>query len=540
MLKRALIAVALVVIVAVPFILRPHQPSAGQADDTLVLISPHNEAIRDAFSYGFRDWYKARTGRTVFLDWRNIGGTSDIARYLESQYVASFQLKWLAVPGHAWSAEIQSGFQSGRLAPDAPAVVREARTAFLASDAGCGIDLFFGGGPSDFADQAAAGRLVDSGLLALHPDWFTDESFPRVFGGEENWDRHGLWFGSVLSSYGILFNRDSLKRLGYDHEPEQWSDLCDPRFLGEVGLCDPTKSGSIAQAFQNVIQQQIHRRLAELGKAEPSADAKAMTARAVRLGWIDGLRLIQLAGANARYFTDTSQKPPIDVANGNCAAGMCIDFYGREEQEAVLRRGGGDRVGYVSPEGGSAYSVDPIALLRGAPHRAVAVAFMEFVLSLDGQKLWAFKTGAPGGPRQYALRRLPVRRDFYAHAEWKQYRTDPDVNPYTEKTVLIFHPEWTISLFRELEYIVRWMCEDTHPELVRAWKAVIAAPEPAKTRALAALQDVSAVDFDQGLGRIKKGISSRNQAEAIELGRDIDGGFRANYARAERIARGQE
>ena len=317
----------------------------------MVLISPHNEAIRDEFNLGFREWYKAKTGRSVFLDWRNIGGTSDIARYLEGEYTASFRNLWTATPGHAWSAEIQSGFQNGRLAKDAPAVVREARAAFLASEAGCKIDLFFGGGPSDFAGQALAGRLVDSGLIALHPDWFTQEAFPRVFGGEENWDKDGLWFGAVLSSYGILFNRDSLKRLGFEREPEQWSDLCDPRFLGEVGLCDPTKSGSIAQAFQNVIQQQIYLRIASLKAADPSADPKALLADGVRMGWTDGLRLIQLAGANARYFTDTSQKPPIDVASGNCAAGMCIDFYGREQQEAVLRRGGGQRTGYALARG---------------------------------------------------------------------------------------------------------------------------------------------------------------------------------------------
>jgi len=115
------------------------------------------------------------------------------------------------------------------------------------------------------------------------------------------------------------------------------------------------------------------------------------------------------------------------------------------------------------------------------------------------------------------------------------------VNPYTEKTVLIFHPEWTSdNLFYELSNIVRWMDEDTHPELVRAWKAIISAQEPAKSRALAVLQDLSAVDFDQALGRITKGLTSKNQAEAVELGRDVDGSFRANYRRAERIARGEE
>jgi ABC-type Fe3+ transport system substrate-binding protein len=540
MIKRGIIMLALVATVALPFILRPRQPSPGQADDTVVIIGPHNEAIRHEFTLGFRDWYKARTGRSVYLDWRNVGGTSEIARYLEGEYVGSFRNLWTAKPGRTWSAEVQSGFQNGRLGADAPAVVREAREAFLASDAGCGIDLFFGGGPHDFAGQAAAGRLVDSGIRGLHPDWFADSVFPMTFGGEQYRDPRDLWFGAVLSSYGILFNRDALGRLGFSREPSQWVDLADPRYLGEVGLCDPTKSGSIAAAFENVIQQQIHMRLHALRSADPAGDPKAAAATAVRQGWVDGLRLLQLVGANARYFTDTSQKPPIDVAAGDCAAGMCIDFYGREQQEAVRRRNGGDRLGYASPSGGSAYSVDPIALLRGAPHRAVAVAFMEYVLSLDGQKLWNFRTGTPGGPRQFALRRLPVRRDFYARADWTPYRSDPEEDPYSQKEVLVYHPEWTGGLFYELGFAIRIMTEDTHQELVGAWRAIIAAPEPARARALAALQDLSSVDYGQAAGSLTRAHLSKNKVDEVSLARDLGGVFRRNYARAERIARGGE
>jgi len=542
MLKRGMILLALVATVALPFILRPRQASPERADDTVVIITPHNEAIRHEFELGFRDWYRARTGRTVFVDWRMIGGTSEIARYLEGEYVASFRNLWTGKLGRPWSAEIQSAFQNGRLPADAAPEAREARAAFLASGASCGIDLFYGGGPYDFERQARAGRLVDPGIRRLHPDWFTQEAFPGTLGGEVNYDPDGLWFGSVLSSYGILFNRDCLKRLGFRREPEQWSDLADPRFYGQLGMADPTKSGSIAAAYDNVIQQQIHLRLEAMRAEGPGADPGSLAARGVRQGWTDAMRLIQLVGANARYFTDTSQKPPIDVATGDCAAGMCIDFYGREQQEAVRRRnpGGPDRLGYVSPKGGSAYSVDPIALLRGAPHPAVGLAFIEYTLSLDGQKLWNFRTGAPGGPRQFALRRLPVRRDFFGHAEWRQYRSDPEVDPYSETELLVHHDEWTGRLFQELAFAVRVMTEDTHPELARAWRAIIEAPEPARGRALAVLQDVSAIDYDQALGRIKQGLGSKNQEDAVLLARDLGEGFRRNYRRAESIARGGE
>ncbi len=539
MLKRGLIVLALVAIVALPFLLRPRRASPARADDTLILISPHNEAIRHEFTLGFQAWYKAKTGRTVFLDWRNVGGTSDIIRYLQGEYVASFRNIWTGPMARSWSAEIQSGFQNGHLPAGAPASSVEARDAFLASEASCGIDLFFGGGPFDFDGVARAGYLVDSGIRRLHPDWFTSENFPQSYGGEVYYDSHDLWFGTVLSSYGILYNLDSLRRLGFERPPEAWSDLTDPRFIGELGLCDPTKSGSIAAAFENVVQQQIENRFRVM-RAEGSQGG-AVPGDLIRAGWSDAMRLIQLQGANARYFTDTSQKPPIDVADGDCAAGMCIDFYGREQQEAVRRRNPGpDRVVYVSPPGGSAYSVDPIALLRGAPHPRVAAAFIEFTLSLDGQKLWNFQTGTPGGPRQFALRRLPVRRDFYSRSDWLGYRSDPDVNPYVQKDLLVHHDEWTGTLFSELILIVRVMTEDTHPELVRAWRAITTARSPEGARALKVLQDVSSVSYDEALGRITRAIKSKNLVEQVSLSRDLGATFRANYLRAERIAKGLE
>ena len=170
MIKRWLIILALAAIVGLPFWLRPKRETVAQADDTVVIITPHNEAIRYEFGRGFADWYRGRTGRTVAIDWRVIGGTSDIARFLESEYVAAFEHYWRESLGRPWSTDIQAGFQNGRLPADAPATVKEARAAFLGSEVSCGIDLFFGGGSYDFDRQAVAGRLVDSGDPAAGDD----------------------------------------------------------------------------------------------------------------------------------------------------------------------------------------------------------------------------------------------------------------------------------------------------------------------------------------------------------------------------------
>jgi len=232
--------------------------------------------------------------------------------------------------------------------------------------------------------------------------------------------------------------------------------------------------------------------------------------------------------------------PPIDVANGDCAAGLCIDFYGRQQDEAVRRRGDSERLGFATPAGGSAYSADTVALLRGAPHRRVAEAFIEYVLSMDGQKLWNLRTGTPGGPRDFALRRLPIRRDFYSDSELQGLRSDPDANPYAEGADVDYHPEWTGGLFRELAFIVRILSEDTHGELVAAWRAIQTAPEPERSEALSVLQDMSAVSYIRAEYPIRRALESKDQADELRLARDLDERFRRQYARAEALALGRE
>lgn len=535
MVKRTIILLALVAIIALPFLLRPGQPALEASDRTLVIITPHNEAIRSEFGRGFRQWYRARTGRTVLLDWRMVGGTSDITRYLESEYIASFRNYWTGKLGRPWSAEIQSGFTNPRLPADAPAVVQEARRTFLASEVGCGIDLFFGGGSYDFIRQAQAGRLVPTALLQTHPDWFMEGGIPRVFSGEVFWDPQGLWFGNVLSTYGILYNKDSLARLGLAHPPRQWSDLTDPKYFGELALADPTKSGSMARAFEYMIQQKITQRLAAL-QAAGGKPAEAMTEQAVREGWVAGLQLIQRIGANGRYFTDSSMKSPIDVSQGDCAAGISIDFYGRSQAEVTDGRGNGNsRLGFEVPRGGTVSSVDPIALLRGAPDPAVGEAFIEYTLTMEGQKLWNFKPGTPGGPVRFALRRLPLRQDFYTHEDWKAYRSDPDAAPFADEEHLVYHPEWTSGVFREMAFVIGAMCLDTHDELTEAWREIIAAGMP--PQAMARLSDMSLISYERTQGAIRAAFNSKDKVNEIRIASEIGGAFRRQYREAAALAR---
>jgi len=526
--RLLLVLGVLIAVVAVPFALKPKKSLLAQADDTLVIISPHNEAIRYEFTRAFGEYYKAKTGRTVRLDWRIVGGTSEIARYLQGEYYNAFQREWTA-SGKPWTGEIATSYANGSLKADAPAEARAARAAFLASGAGIGIDLFFGGGAFDFISQAKAGTLVDSGILAAHPDWFAggaDASIPPSVSGEPYYDPSGRWIGTCLSAFGICYNTDSLQRLGVTELPANWIDLADPRFFRQVALADPTKSGSIAKAFEMVIQQQMQ----QVVGPDPSAATDPMLSE----GWSRGLQLLLKASANSRYFADAAPKVPLDVSLGDAAIGMCIDFYGRFQSESVKIGDRPSRLKFFTPLGGSSIGVDPIGLLRGAPHPEIAREFIAFVLSVEGQKLWNFKVGTPGGPTHYALRRLPIRRELYSPG-FTAFRSDPDTFPYEEAKSFTYHEAWTGPLFSALRFIMRVSCIDSHDEQAAAWRALIAAGFP--PAATAAFTDISAIDYAAAKNIIRPALRGSTPLAEVELARTLGDHFRAQYRKAEQLAK---
>lgn len=516
-----IVLAALAAIVAIPFSLKPEDDLLAKADDSIVIITPHNEQIRYEFSRAFSEYYQRKTGRTIRIDWRMPGGTSEIARYLRSEYYAAFERLWKS-SGRGWTAEVAATF-------DNPKARSEARQAFLASNIGIGVDLFFGGGAFDFQQQADAGRLVDSGIIKDHPDWFREDSIPQTVSGETFYDESGRWIGATLASFGICYNTDSLRRLGVTEIPSAWADLGNPRFLKQVALADPTKSGSAAKAFEMIIQQQMQEAIRSAGDSDKELGLER--------GWELGLQIIQRASANTRYFTDAASRVPVDVSLGDAAIGMSIDFYARFQSEAVRIGDAPSRLQYFTPKGGSSVGVDPIGLLRGAPHAAGARLFIEFVLSLEGQKLWNFKVGAPGGPVKYALRRLPIRKELYA-PEFAPYRSDPEVNPYEEAKSFTYHPEWTSPLFKVISFVIRVTCLDSHDEQVAAWNALIEAGFPPK--ASATFRDMTAVSYRKAWEKIRPTLGAADRIREVELARELGNQFRAQYRMALQLARARQ
>jgi ABC-type Fe3+ transport system substrate-binding protein len=537
MLKQVPLLFLLAVVLIGPIALRPKTTQASKSAEgerALVLITPHNESIRFEYARAFEDYYLNKTGQRVRLDWRTPGGTSEIGRYVASEYLAAFQDQWTHKLHRSWSSAVATSFDNPKVAlDDTPAddtPEQQARRTFLASNVSCKLDLFFGGGSFDFDQQARAGRLIDSGFVREHPEVFNDNVIPRTVSGEPYWDPQGRWIGTVVSSFGIVYNVDSLRRLRIEKPPTQWADLADPRLLHQIALANPTQSSSVNKSLEMLIQQQMLLEVAEQ-KRSPASSAAAEKI-GVAAGWTRAMQLLMKIAANARYFTDASTKISLDVEAGEAAAGMTIDFYGRFQSEAVRKADGTSRLQYVNVVGGSSVGVDPIGMFRGAPNADIAKEFIAFVLSTDGQKLWNWKVGTPGGPRRYALRRLPILPSLYA-PEFKPLRSDPEVNPYELARSFDYHEGWSGRLFRPIAFIFRVMCIDPHDELTDAWQALIGAHFPPD--AMAAFSDVSRVDYAAASGEIRDALSDK--INEVQLAKKLADHFRAQYRLAAELAR---
>jgi ABC-type Fe3+ transport system substrate-binding protein len=174
------------------------------AADTVVVVSPHNEAIRDEFERGFSSWHQARFGSAVDVDWRVVGGSSESLRFVQSEYARK---------------------------PE-----------------GIGVDLFFGGGQEPFYELAerhwAEPCVLSAEVLAgLAPD----------VAGIELRAPDGAWFGAAISSFGILENLRVQKLAGLPRVL-RWEDLADPKLEGWVGAGDPRGSGTMHVMFESFLQ----------------------------------------------------------------------------------------------------------------------------------------------------------------------------------------------------------------------------------------------------------------------------------------------
>jgi iron(III) transport system substrate-binding protein len=469
--KRYVYILLFVVALATPFVLRLAITRGGESGATsrdagrLVVITPHALDIRREFGRAFGEWHARKYGRPVVIDYRIPGGTNDIRRQLEATY---------------------RGFQRAGREPVADVHV-----------AWGGGDYFF------YADLQPPGLEIlqpmdlDPALLAeVYPQ-------PTLAGvrlydvrkpGPDGRAAGPKWVGVCLSSFGIVYNADLYASLGLE-APAGWHDLAHEKLSGMLALADPTHSGSAAVAYLMVVQRRMADAEAEVLAREPrlkelsAADREksAVYQSALAGGWKRGMGELLLIAANARYFTDMAPQVPHDVGNGEAAAGVAIDFYGRVYEEIV----GSRRCSFVAPAAATAITPDPVAILAGVKGEPLELArhFVEFLLSREGQLLWAKRPGKPGGPAVRALRRPPVRQDVYADQSGWADKT----NPFAEAGGFNQRAEWT-TLLTDLRMVWAAAWVDGREALRQAYADVLRVNEGARRAAL--LGDLARVPIE--------------------------------------------
>ncbi len=504
----AVLALMMLALLAVPVIARRGEPKAPKDAATVIIVTPNNEQIRVEFADGFSRWHKAKYGTSAQVIWNMPGGATEIRKMLEASTIAS----------------LRDGTPPGGSA-----------------------DLLFGGGSYDFEQMAKPlstevnGEVRSSTVLV--PVNFDQAWLDAVYGensiaGRTLYDPGHAWFGAALSAFGIVYNAEMLNRMGIAH-PTNWSALADPRLQDQVSLVNPAQSGSIASAMETIL---------------------------LREGWQRGWAILRRASANARSIAAGGPRTPMDVSQGDAAEGLCIDFYGRYQQQVVADGGSPGRVGYVDPVGKTAIDPDPVAMLRGAPHPETARRFIEFVLSPEGQRLWQYPPGSEGGPRQFSLRRLPISRAVYASDRarfidkvdpWKLAQAIPNANPNFRSFVVPLF----VSMAMENRSLLReaWALIAAHPEyprdgrlfmatdakdptlraMLEAFDAMPVVPGPNGTTLNLADEPLLAIVRDGWMrGKWKEyGLWGANDAPADVLRRILTEACAANFRRVIEISR---
>jgi ABC-type Fe3+ transport system substrate-binding protein len=360
------------------------------AADQLVLVSPHWEGIQREFESAFKSHYLRETGRTVELEWMDAGGTSEVLRFLRSE--------------------------------------------FKAKPTGIGIDIFFGGGLDPYLALKREHLLEPYAL----PQPLLEKIPPRL-GGVPLYDPDHTWYGATLSGFGIIYNKTVL-RLTQLPVITTWAELALPVAFGWVGSSDPRKSGSVHMAYEIILQA---------------------------YGWDKGWQILTALGANVRNFTNSATQIPKDVAIGEVAYGLSIDFFAW----AQVNEAGADKIGFVMPANLTIIYPDSIAILKGSPNPEVARAFLRFVMSVAGQKLWLMAKGTAGGPQKYQLNRFSIMPSLY---ETDEHNMAVKLNPFTWQFDFAFDAKKGSDRWAIVNDLIGALIIDQKQLLNQAWKTALA------------------------------------------------------------------
>jgi ABC-type Fe3+ transport system substrate-binding protein len=197
-------------------------------------------------------------------------------------------------------------------------------------------------------------------------------------------DPDGYYKGFAASGYGIMWNTRYLKAKKLP-VPNSWADLTKPIYFGHTGMSAPSRSGTTHLTVETILQG---------------------------MGWEKGWAMWKSIAGNFKTVTARSFGVPDGVNSGQFGIGVVIDFFG------LSSKASGFPVDFLYPKITTLVPAN-IAIVKNAPNPKAAAAFIEFLLSTEGQEILL-------DPK---IRRLPVNPDTYAKAP----KGFP--NPFKDKSI---------------------------------------------------------------------------------------------------------
>lgn len=219
------------------------------------------------------------------------------------------------------------------------------------------------------ADSVTLEGLKKEGLLLAH-----DKADVSAYEAGIH-DKDKQWFATKLITTGIVYNTKAPAK------PASWTDLTKPELKGQLVMPSPMVSGAAL----------IH--------------AVALTSNRSE-GW----KYYEALKANGAIAAQGNGDVLKQVAAGEKLYGMIVDFM------AIREKAKGATIEFVFPTDGVSAIGEPVAILKSTRNPEAAKAFVDFLLSKDGQEL-ALKQGyvpahpavaLPAGfPPRSALKVLP-------------------------------------------------------------------------------------------------------------------------------------
>lgn len=237
-------------------------------------------------------------------------------------------------------------------------------------------DLMWASAPDAFEVLKADGLLAQYSPKA--------SGIPEKIGSYPINDPDGYYIGFAGSGYGIMWNTRYLKSKKIP-VPKEWADLKKTVYHDHVGMSAPSRSGTTHLTVETVLQGE---------------------------GWDKGWATWKEMAGNFKMVTERSFGVPEGVNSGDFGIGIVIDFFGFSSKAT------GFPVDFVYPTVTTLVPAN-IAIVKNAPNPDLAAAFIEYLLSVEGQKLLL----------DPAIRRLPVNPDTYADAP------EDFPNPFKDKSI---------------------------------------------------------------------------------------------------------